>query len=161
MPRKNDARAYPKVIAWSEEDACFVASVPALRGCMSHGETEEEAARNIAEAAEAWLRGAAEAGFEIPPPPAGKSGQMPLRMPVWLHDAITHRAEFDQVSVTQWIVSVLSFHVGAAAPPSNRVQPIVTVRRERSVDERTAAIVNGALRKPPSKPKTDRPRHRG
>lgn len=38
-----------------DEDGFFLASVPALPGCYSDGETEEEARRNIQEAMELWL----------------------------------------------------------------------------------------------------------
>jgi predicted RNase H-like HicB family nuclease len=63
-----EASTYQKVIYWSEEDACYVAYAPALRGCMSHGDTPEEAARNIEEAAEGWLATARDAGLPVPPP---------------------------------------------------------------------------------------------
>ncbi len=38
-----------------DEDGYFVAEVPALPGCLSQGETEEEAVANIKEAIEGWL----------------------------------------------------------------------------------------------------------
>lgn len=38
-----------------DEDGGFVAECPALPGCISHGETIEEADRNIREAIEASL----------------------------------------------------------------------------------------------------------
>jgi len=37
------------------EDGFFVASCPALKGCWSQGETEDEALANIREAIEGWL----------------------------------------------------------------------------------------------------------
>ncbi len=37
------------------EDGYFVAEVPALPGCVSQGETEEEALSNAKEAITAWL----------------------------------------------------------------------------------------------------------
>lgn len=37
------------------EDGWFVAECPALPGCISQGETEEEALVNIKEAIQAWL----------------------------------------------------------------------------------------------------------
>jgi predicted RNase H-like HicB family nuclease len=44
-----------KVIIEPGEDSGFVASVPALRGCLSQGATREEALANIREAIEGWL----------------------------------------------------------------------------------------------------------
>ena len=38
-----------------EEDGRFWAEIPAMPGCFSDGDTEEEARRNIIEAAHGWL----------------------------------------------------------------------------------------------------------
>lgn len=55
-------------IYWSEEDEAFVAEVPALEGCISHGNSYEEAAHNIQEAAALWLEMAVSHGDLIPEP---------------------------------------------------------------------------------------------
>ena len=44
-----------KVILLPEAEGGFSVAVPALPGCYSQGETEEEALANAREAAEAWL----------------------------------------------------------------------------------------------------------
>ncbi|MBI2893193.1 MAG: type II toxin-antitoxin system HicB family antitoxin [Deltaproteobacteria bacterium] len=103
-----EARQYPAVIAWSAHDDCFVASVPALRGCMSHGSTPEEAAHNILEAARGWLQTARRKGLPIPPPPRGMSGRMLVRIPRTLHEDVTRRAELDGVSLNQWVTAALA-----------------------------------------------------
>lgn len=38
-----------------DEDGFYIATVPALPGCVSDGETEDEARANIKEAMELWL----------------------------------------------------------------------------------------------------------
>jgi predicted RNase H-like HicB family nuclease len=38
-----------------DEDGFFIATVPALPGCVSDGATEDEALENIREAMELWL----------------------------------------------------------------------------------------------------------
>jgi predicted RNase H-like HicB family nuclease len=43
------------IIVWSEEDDAFLANVPALPGCMTHGSTRAEALRNVEEAEALWL----------------------------------------------------------------------------------------------------------
>ncbi len=48
----------------------FVADVPELPGCMSDGETPEEALANAYDAAEAWLETARKLGRDIPAPQA-------------------------------------------------------------------------------------------
>jgi predicted RNase H-like HicB family nuclease len=56
------------VIFWSDEDQVYIASVPDLPGCMSHGDTPEEALRMVQEAMDLWIDVARENGEEIPPP---------------------------------------------------------------------------------------------
>ena len=46
----------------------FLASVPDLPGCMSDGETPEEAIINVQDAILAWLESAQEMGRPIPEP---------------------------------------------------------------------------------------------
>jgi predicted RNase H-like HicB family nuclease len=55
-------------IHWSEEDAAYIATVPALRGCISHGDSYQEAMVNIQEAAELWLEMARKYRDPIPEP---------------------------------------------------------------------------------------------
>ncbi len=53
---------------WSDEDGLWIADVPDLRGCTTHGETRSAAIKNAAEAIEGWLETAREARFVIPEP---------------------------------------------------------------------------------------------
>ena len=46
----------------------YFATVPDLLGCMSDGETPEEAIANVRDAIEAWKEAAEELGREIPKP---------------------------------------------------------------------------------------------
>ena len=55
-------------IAWDDEEGCFFARVPAIPGCMSHGATPEEAARNIGEALDGVLESLEAGGFPLPEP---------------------------------------------------------------------------------------------
>ncbi|HWL51783.1 MAG TPA: type II toxin-antitoxin system HicB family antitoxin [Chthoniobacteraceae bacterium] len=55
-------------IYWSDEDEAYMAEIPALPGCMSHGDTLAEAAANIEEAAELWLEMAEKYNDPIPEP---------------------------------------------------------------------------------------------
>ena len=53
---------------WSEDDGVWIADVPDLRGCTTHGATRSEAIDNAAEAVEGWLETAREASLDIPQP---------------------------------------------------------------------------------------------
>ncbi len=55
--------------ALSDEDGGgFMATAPDLPGCMSDGETREEAARNVEDAIECWIEEAIEMGRPVPAP---------------------------------------------------------------------------------------------
>ena len=53
---------------WSDEDNLWIADVPDLPGCMTHGATRAEALANAAEAIEGWIETATETGLAVPPP---------------------------------------------------------------------------------------------
>lgn len=61
---------YPVVITplTADDGGGFAATVPDLPGCMSDGETPEEALRNVREAIDAWIEMALELGHAIPQP---------------------------------------------------------------------------------------------
>ena len=49
-----------------KEDGGWVAEVPSLPGCVSEGETREEALENVRDAIECWIGAAQEHGDPIP-----------------------------------------------------------------------------------------------
>ena len=53
---------------WSNEDKVFVAEVPELPGCMTHGKTPEKALKSVNQATELWIDTAKEFGDSIPEP---------------------------------------------------------------------------------------------
>jgi predicted RNase H-like HicB family nuclease len=56
------------IIEWSDDDEAFIVTVPELPGCMTHGATYEEAARQGKDAIESWVDVAQELGRPIPRP---------------------------------------------------------------------------------------------
>ena len=54
------------VILQQEPDGGFVASVPALPGCVTQGDTRDDAVRNVREAIEVYLEDCRDAGDPIP-----------------------------------------------------------------------------------------------
>ncbi len=62
------ARRYPMMIAWSEEDELFLSSFPDVPGIVTHGATPEEAAERGEEVIAIWLTSLLDAGHEIPQP---------------------------------------------------------------------------------------------
>jgi antitoxin HicB len=51
-----------------EDGGGFLACVPDLPGCMSDGDTDEQAAHYVAGAIESWIEAATEMGRPIPSP---------------------------------------------------------------------------------------------
>ncbi|MBN2188641.1 MAG: type II toxin-antitoxin system HicB family antitoxin [Chitinispirillaceae bacterium] len=54
-----------KVVLEKDEDGYFVATVPALPGCISQGKTEKQALQNIKEAIELHVQTLAEDGLPL------------------------------------------------------------------------------------------------
>lgn len=55
-------------LLWSDEDGCWIADVPDLRYCTTHGDTPETALANVREAIDGWLETARANGLPIPEP---------------------------------------------------------------------------------------------
>jgi antitoxin HicB len=92
----------------------FVAEVRELPGCISQGESVEEAVANVHDAMAGWLSVALEDGREIPEPrePSSYSGKFLLRIPRTLHAALAHQAEEEGVSLNQFVSAALAYVAG-------------------------------------------------
>lgn len=55
-------------IFWSDEDHLYIAAAPELPGCVTHGDTQEAALANLAEAIQLWVDTATEFGNPVPEP---------------------------------------------------------------------------------------------
>ncbi len=100
---------YP-VTLYPDPEGGYVAQIKGLPGCLTQGETLDETIANIQEARELWIETAYEAGDEIPLPSTDDtySGKLLLRMPKSLHRRLAQEADRENVSLNQYIVSVLS-----------------------------------------------------
>lgn len=113
---------YTRELIPEPEGGWFV-RVKELPGCMSQGDTPEEAMEMINEAMELWLETALDHGMTIPEPRMDEdySGKFVARLPKSLHRKCVERADKDEVSLNQWIVSALSEAIGLAmSKPSVR-----------------------------------------
>lgn len=57
---------YEIIIFWSEQDDCFIAEIPELKGCLAHGETHDDALKQVKSVAAEWMKIAKKEGWEIP-----------------------------------------------------------------------------------------------
>lgn len=106
---------YTRELIPEPEGGWFV-HVKELPGCMSQGETPEEAMEMIADAMELWLETALDHGMAIPEPRMDEdySGKFVVRLPKSLHRKCVEHADEDEVSLNQWVVSALSETIGLA-----------------------------------------------
>ncbi|MBE0604041.1 MAG: type II toxin-antitoxin system HicB family antitoxin [Deltaproteobacteria bacterium] len=97
---------YAVVVAYSDEDEGYVATVPELPGCSAFGETEEEAVREAKIAASLWLSAARKTGRKVPEPIVEKKfkGRFPLRIPEDLRRRLELEAKRKGVSLNQLIL---------------------------------------------------------
>jgi predicted RNase H-like HicB family nuclease len=88
----------------------YFAAVQELDGCMSHGDTYDEAFENIQEAMEGWIETKLEGGFPVPTPinEIQYSGKFVLRLPKSLHARLAMEAEKEGVSLNQYALYRLS-----------------------------------------------------
>lgn len=59
---------YCVVLKYSQDDKCYIISVPDLPGCMADGKTPNEAFENVKNVIQEWIETAKAAGREIPEP---------------------------------------------------------------------------------------------
>ena len=99
------------------EEGGWVAQVKELPGCISAGETPNEAVEMIRSAMESWLVVAIEDGLQIPEPRSEESysGRFVVRLPKSLHRHLVERANQESVSLNQLVTAALA---GAMAWPN-------------------------------------------
>lgn len=92
------------------EETGYVVSCPELPGCISCGETIEDAVRNIEDAKKGWLKAALKEGILINEPESANnySGQFKLRLPKTLHKKLSEDSKKEGVSMNQYCVYLLS-----------------------------------------------------
>ena len=67
-----DSARYAKVVAWSDEDQCYIGYAPGLLigGCC-HGDDEKAVFAELCEIVDEWMEIFREDGKALPPPTAG------------------------------------------------------------------------------------------
>ncbi len=98
----------------SEEDGGgYLVTFPDLPGCMSDGETPEEALDNGKDAFRCWMKAHIEDGRPIPIPfSGGESGRFVQRVPKSLHARLAARAKQEGVSLNALVLSFIAEGLG-------------------------------------------------
>lgn len=95
-----------------DEGGGWLITYPDLPGCMSDGETPEEAIANGRDALAAWLKAAQESGREVPRPGDLPSGKFIARIPRSLHARLVARARQEGVSMNALVSAFLAESLG-------------------------------------------------
>ncbi len=114
--------AYTRMLSrLSKEDGGgFMITFPDLPGCMSDGETEEEALENGRDAFVSWVSARIDQGKDIPEPRARSvdfveadvSGRFLARVPKYIHARLVKRAQREGVSVNSLVLAFIAAGLG-------------------------------------------------
>jgi predicted RNase H-like HicB family nuclease len=101
---------YPLELIPDGDEGGFVAVYPDLPGCISLGDTAQEAVTNAADAKLAWLEAALAQGVDIPEPDCvdNYSGQFKLRIPKSLHKSLAEHSKREGISMNQYCLYLLT-----------------------------------------------------
>jgi predicted RNase H-like HicB family nuclease len=116
---------YP-VTLYPDPNQSYVAQIKDLPGCITQGETAEEALAELEDARILWITTAYEYGDAIPIPSTETkySGKTLLRMARSLHQKLAEGAKREGVSLNEYIVYLLSEAIAAKAIPLKQITEI-------------------------------------
>ncbi len=97
-------------LAWSDEDNCYLATIPEFPGLMTHGDTPGEAVAEAEVVAKGFIEIYKEDGDPVPEPIKAReySGNLRIRIPKSLHHSLTVEAYNEGVSLNSHIMYLLS-----------------------------------------------------
>nr|MBA2492712.1 type II toxin-antitoxin system HicB family antitoxin [Gammaproteobacteria bacterium] len=105
-----------------EEGGGWLITFPDLPGCISDGETPEEAIGNGKDAVVAWVAAMQESGREIPKPGEAPSGKFIARVPRSIHARLSARAKQEGVSMNALVSAFLAESLGRRESASHETQ---------------------------------------
>ncbi|MCZ6804104.1 MAG: toxin-antitoxin system HicB family antitoxin [Proteobacteria bacterium] len=94
------------------EGGGYLISFPDLPGCISDGESPEEAMKHGKDAVQCWVAAAKESGDSIPQPYQAYSGKFVQRLPRSLHARLVERAKKEQVSLNALVTTYIAERLG-------------------------------------------------
>jgi len=95
-----------------EEGGGYLVEYPDIPGCMSDGETIEEAIANGREALRDCLDVFSESGRKVPKPEVS-AAQWRQRLPRTLYSKLTKQAELEGVSINSLVTAIIAEAIGA------------------------------------------------
>ena len=100
---------YLKLVEWSEEDQCYVGSIPGWIGACCHGDNEEAVYHELCQILDEWIEIYKNDGKVLPPATSNKkfSGKFQLRPGSELHQMLAIRAMQTGDSLNSYCIKVL------------------------------------------------------
>ena len=104
-----DRDRYLKIVEWSEEDQCYIGSVPGWIGKCCHGDNEMEVYKELCQILDEWIEIYKKDGIILPLATANKkySGKFVLRTGKELHQALSIKALDEGESLNSYCVKIL------------------------------------------------------
>lgn len=104
---------YLKIVSWSEEDNCYVGSVPGWIDACCHGPNEAQVYTELIRILNEWIALYRQEGRPLPPPTNKRySGRFVLRTSPEIHRALAVRALCDGESLNAFVVRALKTAIG-------------------------------------------------
>lgn len=122
-PRFEDYRFEIRPLS-AEDGGGFLVTVPDLPGCMSDGDTYDEAIAKVRDAFEGWIETCRELGREVPLPDSeGKAAKFVLRLPRSLHQRVISAAAAEGVSANTLLTTFVAEGVAVREPRNSIAEP--------------------------------------
>ena len=102
-----------------EEGGGYLVEYPDIPGCMSDGETIEEAIANGREALRDCVAVFHESGRKVPKPGI-EAAQWRQRLPRTLYSKLTVQAEKEGVSINSFVTAIIAEAIGARLTATNK-----------------------------------------
>ncbi|KQC14671.1 MAG: hypothetical protein APR63_05425 [Desulfuromonas sp. SDB] len=100
---------YLKIVEWSEEDQCYIGSIPGWMGKCCHGDDEVKVYSKLIKILDEWILVYKKEGMKLPKPTNKKySGKFVLRTGSDLHKVLTVRALNEGDSLNNYVVKKLN-----------------------------------------------------
>lgn len=114
--KKPNTPEYPFIIRHlaKADGGGYLIEFPDLPGCLSDGETVDEAIHNGRDAVDCWLHAAEASGRSIPKPGDFElhSGKWVQRVPKSLHCRLAEKAKAEGVSLNTLVIAMVSEALG-------------------------------------------------
>lgn len=109
-----DRNKYLKLVEWSEQDKCYVGSIPGWIGKCCHGEDEMKVYGELTKILDEWINIYKMDGMPLPGPTNKKySGKFVLRTGTYLHKALAIKALNEGDSLNTFVIKKLKKIISA------------------------------------------------